>query len=177
MNVLPVQLAWRQPVLVDQGRHAPAPLQVPSFAQFPAAGLVATQRPFGSAPPDATTEQVPTRPATRQLEHRPIVPVVALVQAVLQQTPSVQNALEHWAFAVHAAPFGFRPHEPLPQVFGAMQSASVAHELLHAPVAQMNVPHDAFAGVTHAPVPLHVDAGVTDVVVAHTEALQFRPLA
>ena len=67
VNVLPVQLALRHPVLVDHGRHAPAPLQVPSLLQLPVVGFVAVQRPFGSGLPAPTEEQVPTRFETRQL--------------------------------------------------------------------------------------------------------------
>ena len=92
VKVLPEHTAVRQPVAVDHGRHAPAPLHVPSFAQFPALGTVAVQRPFGSVPPDGTGEQVPTLPATLQLWQRP---VVGSEHAVLQQTPSVQKPVAH----------------------------------------------------------------------------------
>jgi hypothetical protein len=67
VNVAPMQLAFRHPVLVDHGRHAPAPLHVPSLPQLPIVGVVAVQRPFGSGLPDPTNEHVPTRPETRQL--------------------------------------------------------------------------------------------------------------
>lgn len=172
-NVLAVQVAPRQPVAVDHGRQAPAPLHVPSFAQFPLAALVAIQRAFRSEPPAATAEQVPILPATLQLMHNP---VVASLQAVLQQTPSVQKLLAHWVPVEQAAPAGFKPHELLTQVFGGTQSASSVQVFLHAPVAQMNVPHDWLAGVVHTPRPLHVDTGVADDVVAQTAALQLVPL-
>jgi hypothetical protein len=92
-----VQLACRQPVLLDQGAQFPAPSHVPLFEQSPppALLLVVLQRFFGSSVPAATDEQVPTLPATLQLRHRPLVPVVASLQALLQQTPSVQKVLEH----------------------------------------------------------------------------------
>ena len=174
-NVLPVQVAPRQPVAVDQGRQAPAPLHVPSFVQFPVAALLATQRPFGSDAPAPTGEQVPTLLATLQLKHRP--PVAASLQAVLQQTPSVQNVLAHWEPDAQAAPAGFRPQELFTHVFGGTQSASAAHVFLHAPAAQINVPHDWFAGVAHTPRPSQVDTGVADDVVAQTAGLQFAPFA
>lgn len=49
VNVLPVQLAMRQPTQGSQGRHPPLPLHVPSLEQLPLAGLLAAQRCFGSA--------------------------------------------------------------------------------------------------------------------------------
>ena len=48
VKTLPAQLALRQPVAVDQGLHAPLPLQLPSFEQSPPAGLLATHRCLGS---------------------------------------------------------------------------------------------------------------------------------
>lgn len=94
VSVLPLQLACRQPVAVDHGRHAPAPLQVPSFPQFPADGLVARQRPLGSPPPETTGEQVPTLPETLQLRQSPAAPA-ASVHAESQHTPSVQKLEAH----------------------------------------------------------------------------------
>ena len=174
-NVLPVQLAPRQPVAVDHGRQAPAPLQVPSFVQLPVAALLATQRPLTSELPAATGEHVPTLPATLQLTHNP--PVAPSLQAVLQQTPSVQNVLAHCVPAEQAAPVGFKPHELLTHVFGGTQSTSVAHVFLHAPAAQTNVPQDWFAGVAQVPEPSQVDTGVADEAVAQTAGLQLVPLA
>jgi hypothetical protein len=118
-----VQLALRQPLLVGQRPHAPAPSQVPVLEQSPLLRSLALQRAFGSAPPDETIEQVPTLPETLQLLHRP--PVEASLHALSQQTPSVQNVLAHWLPAVQAAPLGLRPHEPLMHALGAMQSLSV----------------------------------------------------
>jgi hypothetical protein len=139
VSVLPVQLAGLQPVLVDQGRQAPPPSQVPSFEQSPLAALLATQSFFGSAPPAGTGEHVPTLPETLQLRQRP--PVVASLHAELQQTPSVQKLLSHWLPAVQAAPGGFRPHELFAQVLGTTQSASVLQMLSQAAEEQIKVPH------------------------------------
>ena len=65
-----------------------------------------------------------------------------------QQTPSVQFPDEHCTAAEHGCPFGFFPHEPFPQVFGATQSASDEHELLQLPLLHTNAPH-----VYHVPRP------------------------
>jgi hypothetical protein len=183
VSVLPLQLAWRQPVAVDQGRQAPAPLQVPSLAQFPLAGLVAMQRPRGSPPPETTGEQVPTLPETLQLRHRP-APPAASVHAESQQTPSVQKLEAHWLPAVHPAPGGFRPHELLePQVLAPAQSvacdATVHDDLQEVWLVRSHwkVPHDLFDGVTQAPLPSQLEAGVTDEVPdGQLAALQFCPL-
>lgn len=99
------------------------------------------------------------------------------VQAVSQQTPSEQFPDEHCAAAEHVCPFGFFPHEPSPHVLGVTQSASDEHELLQLPLLHTNVPQDALPGVTHDPDPSHFEAGVTELLVAHTEPLQFIPLA
>jgi hypothetical protein len=175
VKVLPPQLAGRQPVLVDHGRQAPAPLQVPSFEQSPAAALLAAQCDLGSEPPVGTGEQVPTLPETLQLMHR--APVVASLHAVSQQIPSVQKVLAHWLPAEQAPPFGLRPHELFTQVLGETQSLSVAQVFSHAAELHTKVPQDRFSGVTHDPIPSQVEAGVVDEPVAHTACLQLRPLA
>jgi hypothetical protein len=97
---------------------------------------LATQRERGSEPPSGTELQVPTFPVTLQLRQ---VPVVPSVQALLQQTPSVQNLLEHSAGPVQAAPLAFKPHELLMQVFGLTQSELAVQELRHKPVAALQV--------------------------------------
>jgi hypothetical protein len=158
---LPTQVARRQPVAVDQGRHAPLPLQVPSKEQSPFAGLLATQRCFGSACPSGTAEQVPTLPVTLQLAHRP--PESASLQAELQQTPSVQKPLLHWSALVQAAPFGLRPHELFSQVLGGTQSASDLQVVRHALLAQMKLPQETSAGATQAPLPSQLEPGCSVV--------------
>jgi hypothetical protein len=80
-------------MLVNHGRHAPLPLQVPSFVQSPAPGLLAAQRCFGSDWPLATLEHLPTLPGILQLLQSP--PVEASAQALSQQTPSVQKLDAH----------------------------------------------------------------------------------
>jgi len=161
VRVEPEQLCMRQPVLADQARQAPAPLQVPSLAQLPADGDVAVQRFLGSASPEATAEQAPTLPETLQLRQRPLVPAPSL-HAVSQQTPSVQKPEVHWLAPVHGAPLALSPHEPVAttQVVGAMQSPSVVQLVRQASPAHLKLPQERSAGVTHIPMPLHDDAGL-----------------
>lgn len=64
------------------------------------------------------------------------------------------------------------------QVLGGEQScASVADVQLvrHAPSAHVKVPHDWLGGVTHAPCPSHMEAGVSIVAVAQTAERQLMP--
>ena len=149
--VPPAQLSCRQPALLDEGRQAPEPLQVPSFEQSPVLASLFTQRDFGSEPPLSTLEHVPTRlvPVPLQVVHRP--PEAASAQAELQQAPSVQNPLWHWPAEVHAAPFTFNPQELCTQVSGAAQSVSWVQVVLQAPEAQTKLPHDWLAEVHAAP--------------------------
>ena len=173
--MLAVQLANLHPAVIDHGRQAPAPLQVPSFEQSPPMALLAAQSFLGSAPPAGTGEHVPALPETLQLMHKP--PVVASLHALSQQIPSVQKLLEHCDPAVQLAPFALRPHELFTQVLGATQSASVLQLLSQAAELQINVPHGLTGGVTQAPCPSQAEAGVTDEAVAQTAFLQLSPLA
>jgi len=177
VNVLPVpgQLAWRQPVLVDHGRQAPLPSQVPSFEQSPVPALLATHFCLGSAEPAETGEQVPTLPVTLQLLHRP--PVAPSLHAVSQQTPSVQKLLWHWLAAEHVAPFAFLPHELFTQVLGDTQSVSAVQVLRHTLFLQMNAPQLITGGVTQAPEPSQVEAMTSEVPVEHASSLHLLPLA
>jgi len=176
VSVDPVQLCRRHPVLADQGRQAPAPLQVPSLAQLPDDGEVATQRFLGSASPEGTAEHVPILPETLQLRHRPLVPAPSL-QAVSQQTPSVQMPELHWVAAVHCAPLALRPHEPVAttQVVGGMQSPSVVQMVRQASPAHLKLPQERSAGVTHIPEPLQVDAGLAAEVDEQLASMQRAP--
>ena len=106
------------------------PLQVPSFEQSPAPGLLAAQRCLGSDWPLATLEHLPTLPATLQLLQSP--PVAASEHALSQQTPSVQKPDAHWLPLAHAPPLDIRPQEPLEQVLGDLQSPLLWQLLLHA---------------------------------------------
>jgi hypothetical protein len=178
VSVDPTQLCMRQPVLFDHGRHAPAPLQVPSFMQLPAAGEVAVHRFLGSAVPEATGVHVPTLPVTLQLRQSPVVPDASL-QAELQHTPSVQNPCVHSALPVQVWPSALSPHEPLTQVLGGTQSVAlvaVVQLVLQAPVVHMNLSHVRSFGVLQAPLPLQVDMGVTELIDEQLESLHLAPL-
>lgn len=178
VSVDPTQLAVRQPALVDDGRHAPAPLQVPSFEQSPEAVELAMHRLLGSAAPEATAVQVPTAPATLQLRHRPVVPEASL-QAELQHTPSVQNPCVHSPAAVHGCPSALRPHEPLTQVLGGTQSVALVAAVqlvLHAPAVHMNLSHGRSFGVLQTPLPVQVEVGVTELMDEQLESLHLAPL-
>ena len=83
---------------------------------------------------------------------------------------------------MHAAPFGLRPQEVTPdavstQVAGGTHPASATQPLVHAPEAQMKGSHCLLPGVTQAPAPSQVEAGVATDVLAQTADLQLRPLA
>jgi hypothetical protein len=101
----------------------PAPSQKPVFPQVVAPSAVHWL--FGSMPSAGTGLQVPGVPASAQDMQLP-------VQAVVQQTPWVQNPLWQSPAAAQLAPGGRRPHEPLLQTFGVAQSASAAHVDLQA---------------------------------------------
>jgi hypothetical protein len=178
VRVLPLQLSGRHVVSADHGRHAPPPLQVPSFEQSPLAAALAWQRDFGSPPPLSTLAQVPTglRRVPLHVLHRLLVG--GSVQEELQQTPSVQIPLWHWRASLQAAPLAFKPQELLMHVLGGVQSvASVADVQLdlHAPLAQAKTPQGCTAGVRQAPLPSQVEAGVSEDEVAQTAAAQLRP--
>ena len=175
VTLLPTQLASRHPVLVDHGRQAPLPLQVPSLEQSPPATLLATHFCLGSALPSGTGEQMPLLPGTAQLIHNP--PTAASLHGLLQHRPSVQKPLPHCRKSEQAAPFALRPQKPPTQLLGGTQSASVLQTSSHTEELQMKVPHDRLGGVTQAPRPSHADAGVSEELVAQTAALQLSPLA
>ena len=176
--VPPAQVSCRQPVLLDHGRQAPEPLQVPSLEQSPPLAALRVHRDLGSTPPLSTLAQVPSGLVWVPLQvlHRPSV--VASAQAVLQQRPSVQKPLAHWLPAVQAAPVNFRPQELSTQVLGGTQSAaSVAFVqlALHAPAVQANAPQEWVGGVRQAPFPSQVEAGLVDAEVTQTAGAQRSP--
>jgi hypothetical protein len=118
-------------VLLLNLRHAPAPLQVPSFPQVDAAAAGHCDATSGAVPA-AIGEQVPTLPATEQDMQVP-------VQAELQQTLLTQkfDAQSEPIPDGHAPPIGIFPQLMATQVLPATQSAAeVVHEVLQAPVPQ-----------------------------------------
>jgi hypothetical protein len=89
-------------------------------------------------------------------------------QAVLQQTPSTQNPLEHWLLAEHASPLANVTAKHLPpwQEKPGTQSVStlqdVAHSLPLHDAYGLQLPAPGIMGdPTHDPWPLHMLAGVT----------------
>ena len=117
-------------------------------------------------------------PVALQVLHRP---PAAPEQPFSQHTPSVQNPLWHSLDAAQVAPFPFGPQVGAPEVattqlLGATQSwacVAVVHVVLQAPELHWKVPHDKLPGVTQAPLPSQVEAGVTTDVLAQTAGLQF----
>jgi len=84
------------------GQSRDFPLQVSATSHTPA-----DARQVG---PAATGEHVPTLPVRLHAAQ-------ALVQAVLQQTPSTQVRPEaHWLVAAQAPPWTWKPHAPLAQI-------------------------------------------------------------
>jgi hypothetical protein len=65
--------------------------------------------------------------------------------------------------------------EPTHTYVGPWQSALLAQLVLHAPALQMYGAHGMVAGVTHAPLVLHVDAGWTVAVFGQLAATQVTP--
>ncbi len=174
---LPVQLCWRQPVLLGHGWQAPFPSQLPALLQSPFVGslFAFAQRDLGSEPALSTLEQVPAGAVLVPLQvlHRP--PEVASAQAVLQHRPSVQNPLWHWFAAVQAAPLALRPHVLSAQMLTPEQSCAWVAGVqlfLQAPEEQVKGSQGLSEGGTQFPAPSQVEAGVAVDVVAQTAALQ-----
>lgn len=119
--------------------------------------------PFGSIPFAAIGRQVPSVPTSAHETH-------PAVQAVMQQTPCAQNPLWQSPGSAQLAPGGRRPHEPPLQTLGEAQSASAAHVDLHAAVPHRYGKQDVAGGVTQAPAPSHVDAGVSVMAFAGQDA-------
>jgi hypothetical protein len=106
VTTLPAQLSVRHAVLALGKAHAVRvlPSQVPPHRVL---SLAQAARAPRGAP--ATARQVPALPDSAQASHWPS-------QALLQQTPSVQNPVVHWLPWVHAAPFAFTGrHRPAAQ--------------------------------------------------------------
>lgn len=78
------------------------------------------------------------------------------VHAVLQHTPSAQNALAHSALAEQAAPTFLSPQTPAAQVVGEAQSAFVEQVVLHAAGPQVYGAQALVEPATHLPAPSHV---------------------
>jgi hypothetical protein len=77
--------------------------------------------------------------------------------------PLVQSVL-----FVHALPFGFSPHDPSTQGFGATHCSEPEHVVRHVlPAAShVNGEHEIGVGPTHSPLPLHFESLVTLFIAA-----------
>jgi hypothetical protein len=131
--------------------QAPLPSQKPVVAQLAAPAF--THEFVGSVPPLATGAQVP---AVATIAHDRQVPV----QAVRQHTPCEQKPLAHSVRSAQVAPGGLSPHDPFVHVAGGSQSASAAQAARHAAAPHRNGKQELAAGVTQAPAPSQVEAGV-----------------
>jgi hypothetical protein len=129
VNVEPVQLAATHWVPTGYLRHAPAPLQLPSFPHVVAAAIGHCDATSGGSPA-AIGEHVPTLPVS---EHDMQVPVHALLQHTLfTQKPDAQSLFSP---DEHVPPIGILPQLMAVQVFPDVQSAAVVvHDVLHAAV-------------------------------------------
>jgi hypothetical protein len=173
VNVDPVQVALPQLVPTVTCMQAPAPLQRPVFPQ----GGVAAQRAWGSAPPAATTAQVPLLPATLHAWQVPH-------DAVLQQTPSVQEfPVRQSALVVQIPPSGLKfPHLFVvrSQIVGATHSASEVHVMPQmVPLAlHLNGAHDWVALAEQLPMPSQAPARVAvEVPAGHDGGRHCTPAA
>jgi len=131
--------------------HAPAPSHAPVAPQL--AAPASWQVPLGSTPFAGTGLHVPGDDATAHDMHVP-------VHVVRQQTPCAHVPVAHSLPSPHGAPGALRPHEPALQTEGATQSALAVHVALHAEAPHWYGAHAMAAGVTQAPAPSQVDAGV-----------------
>jgi len=107
-------------------RQPPEPLQKPSVPQL---FMPWSAHWFSGSVPVGTLAHVPSDPASA---HDWQVPA----QAVAQQVPCAQNPVWHSPGAPQAMPVGFFVHAPATQTFGAVQSASAVHEVLHTAAPQ-----------------------------------------
>jgi hypothetical protein len=137
--------------------QAPLPSQNPVIPQLAAPAFM--HELVGSVPPLATGAQVPAVAASA---HDRQVPV----QAVRQHTPCEQKPLPHSVPSAQVAPGALRPQVPFVQTAGGAQSAFAAQAARQAKAAHWNGAHELAAGVTQAPAPSQVEAGVNVAVPA-----------
>jgi hypothetical protein len=139
----------------SQSRQAPA-LHLPSVPQLDAA--VTAQRPRGSGLPFVASAHVPFVPPVSALEHAWHAPV----HAVLQQTPSTQNPLEHWFCPPHVAPSACFTTQIVPVHHSPLtHCASLEHDARQACAPQTYGVHAAVPPPwLQLPAPSHVFAAV-----------------
>jgi hypothetical protein len=145
-------------VVVAPAVHAPAPLHLPSACATPDAHVAAPHdvafvgyvHAVVSTPLQLPPHDEPSVVHAARAGVPPVfgVPLIATqlpealhawhwpVHAALQQTPSAQKPLLHWLPPLHDAPSAPLPTHVVPlHQSPAMQSASPAHAVLHAPDA------------------------------------------
>jgi hypothetical protein len=113
-------------------RQAPAPLHFPSVPHDGAPWSMQLLR--GSLLPSAIMVHLPNADGSAQLRQPP-------PQASLQQTPSTQLPDWHSVPALHSWPFCFGPQVLFTQAMPAMQSESLLHFELQAPLTQRKGAH------------------------------------
>ena len=149
VKVEPLHVAAPHTVLLAYLRHAPAPLQVPSFPQVDAAAIGHCDATSGGSP-FAIGEHVPTLPVNEQDMHGP-------VQAMLQQMLFTQ--FPDWQSVPtpdgHEPPIGILPQLMATQVLPDVQSDVAVHVVLHAPVPQVYGAHELVVAGRHVPIPSH----------------------
>ena len=124
LSRLPLHDGATQTVSAANLEHPPIPSQTPDCPQLDVELCV--QTPRGSTALSVVGPQVPIRPGCAQLTQAP-------VQAMLQQTPSVQKPEAHCDPAPQAAPDGLGPQLPFTH-FELTQSPSETQVAAQAPV-------------------------------------------
>jgi hypothetical protein len=137
--------------------QTPFPSQNPVCPQVAAPAF--THELVGSVPPLGTGAHVPAVAASA---HDRQVPV----QAVRQQTPCEQKVLLHSVPSAQVAPGALSPQVPFVHTAGGSQSALAEQAARQAEAPHRNGEHELAAGVTQAPAPSHVEAGVNVAVPA-----------
>jgi hypothetical protein len=121
-----VQVAAPHWVPAAYCRQPPEPLQKPSVPQL---FMPWSVHWFSGSVPVGTLAHAPSDPASPHDRHVP-------VHAVAQQVPCSQNPVWHSLGAPQAMPVGFFAHAPATHTFGAAQSASAVHDVLHTAAPQ-----------------------------------------
>jgi hypothetical protein len=169
-------------LVVTAAGHAPAPLQVAAAVATPLAQLAGRHDTVAAATAHApvlphnpvfphggaATQRVSAAPAVIDA-HVPLAPPVlaaeqalhAVVQALLQQNPSMQNPDAHPLAAAQVPPPAFLGvHVPAEQKSALMQSVSAVHVVLHAVAPHISGEQLVVTADGHAPAPLQFAAAV-----------------
>lgn len=82
------------------------------------------------------------------------------LHSLAQQTPCRQSFELHSPLSLQTAPFDLRPQDPDMQTAGDAQSELLVQTLLQAAEPHEYGAHERVPGVTHFPLPSHVDVAV-----------------